>query len=77
MKKRDDIGDAIAITPAEAGRILRVSTRRVYQLIRTAGLPWCRLDDERSDIRIPRRQLEAWVLDRAAASRAQEEARSA
>jgi excisionase family DNA binding protein len=63
--------DRILLNVREAAHVLGVKPRGVYRLVEKRLIPSVRLGTRR--IAIPRRELEEWASDQAAASLAQEE----
>jgi excisionase family DNA binding protein len=62
--------DRILLSVPEAARVLGVNPRSVYRLVGARVIPAIRLGTRR--IAIPRRELEEWASDQAAASLVQE-----
>jgi excisionase family DNA binding protein len=67
--------DRILLSVPEAARVLGVNPRSVYRLVEQRCIPAIRLGTRR--IAIPRRELDAWASEQAAASLAQSEGASA
>jgi excisionase family DNA binding protein len=66
-------GERLLLTVPEAARVLGISPRSVYRLVGMRAIPSVRLGTRR--IAIPRRELDAWASEQAAASLAQDEPR--
>jgi excisionase family DNA binding protein len=69
MAKMAENDDRLVLAVPEAARALGVNPRTVYRLVEQGAIPFIKLGTR---IAIPRRELEQWIAEQAAASVAQE-----